>query len=85
MIQDSFEIIIDGVTKWRQENNNPRTLSNVKVWASRGHHGFPQSMSLTGTHCSILTTLGWPATLSHTFKFHHAAALYTYMHACMYV
>ena len=41
MIQHSFEIIIDGVTKWRQENNNPRTLSNVKVWASRGRHGFP--------------------------------------------
>ena len=41
MIQHFFEIIIDGVRKWRQENNNPRTFSNVKIWASRGRHGFP--------------------------------------------
>ena len=41
LIQHFFEIIIDGVRKWRQENNNPRTFSNVKIWASRGRHGFP--------------------------------------------
>ena len=32
---------IDGVTKWKQENNNPRTFNSVKVWASRGRDGFP--------------------------------------------
>ena len=41
MIQYFFEIYIDGDRKWRQENNNPLTFSNVKVWASRGDHGFP--------------------------------------------
>ena len=41
MIQSFFEIKIDGVTKWRQENNNPRTFRNVKVWASRGRDGVP--------------------------------------------
>ena len=41
LIQHFFEIIIDGVRKLRQENNNPRTFNNVKVWASRGRHGFP--------------------------------------------
>ena len=41
LIQYFFEIYIDGVRKWRQENNNPRTFSDVKVWASRGDHGFP--------------------------------------------
>ena len=41
LIQYYFEIKIDGVRKWRQENNNPLTFSNVKVWASRGRDGFP--------------------------------------------
>ena len=41
LIQHFFEISIDGEKKWRQENNNPRTFNNVKVWASRGDHGFP--------------------------------------------
>ena len=41
MFQYFFELKLDGVRKWRLENRNPRTFSNVGVWAARCRHGFP--------------------------------------------
>ena len=41
MFQYYFELRLDGVRKWRLENRNPRSFSNVKVWAARCRHGFP--------------------------------------------
>ena len=41
IFQYYFELRLDGVRKWRLENRNPRSFSNVKVWAARCRHGFP--------------------------------------------
>ena len=39
--QHYFEIQLNGVRKWRAENINPRTFTNVKVWAAKARHGYP--------------------------------------------
>ena len=41
MFQYYFELKLDGVRKWRLENGNPRSFSNVKIWAAQCRHGFP--------------------------------------------
>ena len=41
MFQYYFELKIDGVRKWRLENRNSRSFSNVKIWAAQCRHGFP--------------------------------------------
>ena len=39
--QHFFEIKIDGARNWRIENTNPKTFTNVNVWAAKASHGFP--------------------------------------------
>ena len=43
--QHFFEIKLNGIRKWRIENRNPRTFTNVKVWAAKARHGFPPADS----------------------------------------
>ena len=41
VLQYYFELKLDGVRKWRLENGNPQSFSNVKIWAAQCRHGFP--------------------------------------------
>ena len=77
---------LNGERKWRVENRNPRTFTNVKVWAAKARHGYPPAdANIRNLEYGMLFMYVHPAVCEQRTCLDVYVYMYVWSMVCMYV